>query len=204
MFVGTSFGMTRSFWKEWQNKGTDDKDTLRGWLEQGYSLVSVAKHGHQFMIDIDDPATCNSMGMPAPCQTETYTVDSPSGGEHLYGIHDAVTETLGNLVVVYVEPGNPKSKKILELKLNGANSVAAPTAVRLGQPGKCDGVYKPRSQKILAKGLNPEFIEWLRRHGTFVGAPKSKGAAGPMRTFHPDLELDDHLEHNRACEAFSY
>src|SRR5271167_4743451 len=196
IFVGTSLGKTRSDWNEWQNRGTDNKNTLKAWLEQGYGLVAVATHGHQFMIDKDDPAACKAMGMPDPFLTETYTVDTPSGGEHLYGLHDAVTETLGNLVVVYAEPGNPQSKKILELKLNGANSAAAPTTVRLGQPGKRDGVYEPRNYKNLVKGLNPAFVEWLRKHGTFVGTPKSKGAAGPARKFHPDFELDEHLEHH--------
>jgi len=204
IFVGTSLGKTRSDWSEWQHKGTDNISKLKEWADSGYDLVAVATHGHQFMIDKDDPAVCKAMGMPEPFLTETYTDDTPSGGEHQYGLHDAVTESLGNLVVVYAEPGNPKSKKILELKLNGANSVAAPTTVRSGQPGKCDGVYKPRDQKRLAKGLNPEFVEWLRKYGTFVGAPKGKGAAGPARKFHPDFELDDHLEHNKAGEAFSY
>jgi P4 family phage/plasmid primase-like protien len=204
IFVGTSLGKTRSDWAEWQHKGTDSISKLREWVDGGYGLVAVAAHGHQFMIDKDDPAACKAMGMPEPFLTETYTVDSPSGGEHQYGLHDEVTETLGNLVVVYAEPGNPKSKKILELKLNGANSVAAPTTVRSGQPGKRDGVYKPRDQKKLAKGLNPEFVECLRKHGSFVGAPKGKGAAGPARKFHPDFELDEHLEHHEAGEAFSY
>ena len=204
LFVGTDRGMTRSNWLDWQSKGTNDKSKLKGWIDEGYDLVVVATHGHQFMIDKDDPPACKAMGMPEPFVTETYTVDSPSGGEHQYGLHDEATETLGNLVVVYAEPGNPKSKKILELKLNGANSVAAPTVVRLGQPGKCDGIYKPRDQKKLAEGLNPEFVEWLRKNGTFVGAPKSKGAAGPARKFHPTFDLDDHLEHNKACAAFSY
>jgi P4 family phage/plasmid primase-like protien len=204
IFVGTSLGKTRSDWNEWQHKGTDSISKLKEWVDGGYGLVAVAAHGHQFMIDKDDPAACKAMGMPEPFLTETYAVDTPSGGEHQYGHHDEVTETLGNLVVVYAEPGNPKSKKILELKLNGANSVAAPTTLRSGQPGKCDGVYKPRDQKKLAKGLNPEFVEWLRKYGTFVGAPKGKGAAGPARKFHPDFELDEHLEHHEAGEAFSY
>jgi putative DNA primase/helicase len=204
LFVGTDRGMTRSNWPEWQNKGTNNKQTLKEWIEMGYSLVAVPRHGHQFMIDKDDPAACKAMGMPEPFVETTYTVDSPSGGEHQYGLHDAITEALGNLVVVYAVPGDPKSKKILELKLNGANSVAAPTAVRFNQPNKCDGTYKPRDHKKLVKGLNPEWVEWLRRYGTFVGATKGKGAAGPARKFHPTFELDDHLEHNKACEAFSY
>jgi P4 family phage/plasmid primase-like protien len=204
IFVGANPGMTRSNWLNWQNLGTDDKSKLKEWIDHGYNLVAVATHGHQFMIDKDDPAACKAMGMREPFPEPTYEVDTPSGGEHLYGLHDAVTETLGNLVVVYAEPGNLKSKKILELKLNGPNSVAAPTAVRLGQPGKCDGVYKPRDQKNLAKGLNPEFVEWLSKYGTFVGASKSKGAIGTAPKLHPTFELDDHLEHNKACEARSY
>ena len=132
IFVGTSLGMTRSDWSEWQHKGTDNLSKLKEWADSGYGLVAVAAHGHQLMIDKDDPAACKAIGMPEPFLTETYTVDTPSGGEHQYGLHDAVTESLGNLVVVYAEPGNPKSKKILELKLNGANSVAAPTTVRSG------------------------------------------------------------------------
>ncbi|HUA14793.1 MAG TPA: AAA family ATPase [Verrucomicrobiae bacterium] len=204
IFVGTTLGMTRSNWSDWQHKGTDNINTLKEWVESGYGLVAVASHDHQFVIDEDDPAACKGLGMPEPFLEETYTVDTPSGGEHLYGLHDEVTKTLGNLVVVYAEPGNPNTKKILELKLNGANSVAAPTTLRSGQPKKCDGVYKPRNQNNLVKGLNPEFVLWLRKYGTFAGVRKGKGAAGPKREFHPDFELDEHLEHNEASEAFSY
>jgi putative DNA primase/helicase len=205
VFVGTSIGKTYSDWAGWPDRGTDNKDVLRQWLENGFSLVSLAKHGHQFMIDVDDPAGCKAMGMPDPFLGPTYTVDSPSGGEHQYGLHDAVTETLGNLVTVYAEPGNTKSKKILELKLNGANTVAAPTAKRVGQPKKCDGVYRPRQQKQLARGLNPAFIEWLSEIGEFTGAPKTELLrSGTARKFHPSFDREDFLEHHHAAEARSY
>ena len=171
-------------------------------MDGGYGLVAVAAHGHQFMIDKDDPAACKAMGMPEPFLIETYTVDTPSGGEHQYGHHDEVTETLGNLVVVYAEPGNRKSKKILELKLNGANSVRLPQPC--GQVSRVS-VMASTSLAIIRNSTRALILSsWNgSARWTFVGAPKGKGAAVPARKFHPDFELDEHLEHNKAGEAFS-
>src|ERR1019366_8759193 len=100
----------------------------------------------------------------------------------LHSIPAGTVRLLSNRSGILINEVGP----IVSIKV-GPNQVVK----RTGQPGKCDGVYKPRDQKKLAKGLNPEFVEWLRKYGTFVGAPKGKGAAGPARKFHPTFELDD-------------
>ena len=138
----------------WQNLATNDKPTLKSWLEQGFSLVAVAKHGHQFMVDIDDEKTCLNLGFKREWLNGYFITDTPSGGQHAYGLHDAGTESLGNLVIVRWIRNESKSPKILELKLNN-QSVAAPTAYRIGQPKKKDGIYKPR---VLSGGSRRDWI----------------------------------------------
>jgi putative DNA primase/helicase len=200
LFCGTSQGMTRSDWMTWQNLATNDKSTLKSWLDQDYSLVAVAKHGKQFMVDIDDQERCLKLGFKAEWLDGYFLTDTPSGGQHAYGLHDVETESLGNLVVVRWIRNDSKSPKLLELKLNN-QSVAAPTAQRLGQPKKVDGIYKPRSAFAgLKKGLNPEFVAWLRTYGD---SPKVQSKRDWQGDFHPDFDIDEFLENDDCTEHSS-
>ena len=138
---------------------------LLNWLKGGYSLVTVAKHGHSFVLDVDDPVECERRGFKREWLVGCYAVDTPSGGEHHHGLHDATTERLGNLINVYRVKSDKNSEKILELKLNN-QSVAAPTAKRIGQEKKCDGAYTPRVRGSKMKhGLHPDLLAWLKEHG---------------------------------------
>ena len=90
--------------------------------------------------------------------------------------------------------GNPRN--ILELKLHH-QSVAAPTAIRLHQPGKADGEYLPRGEFSGArKGLPAPMLAWIKEH---AGEPRpaSKGSKAPFK-FHPDFDLEAFLE-NEGC-----
>src|ERR1700678_4364019 len=124
-FVGTTPGMTRSDWNEWPHKATSRKDTLKHWIGEGCGLVSVAKHGHGVFIDIDDELTCLVKGLKVDWLDGYFSVHTPGGGRHYYGLNDAATDALGNLIVVHATKGDKGSPKIFELKLNN-QSVAAP------------------------------------------------------------------------------
>src|ERR1700692_1721087 len=138
LLAPTQMGMTRSNREGWPLLATNDKRTFSNWIKDGNNLVSVAKHGHGFAIDIDDVAAVQAKGFKMEWLDGYYLVDSPSGGLHSHGLHAPETEALGNLVVIYEIKGDTKSKKIFELKLNN-QSVAAPTAIRQNQPKKKDG-----------------------------------------------------------------
>jgi hypothetical protein len=54
-----------------------------------------------------------------------YRVDTPSGGTHVHGLHDATTEGLGNLLVVYGVKGDKSSGKIRGRRCQGRNCRSA-------------------------------------------------------------------------------
>jgi hypothetical protein len=61
LFSPTSMGMTRSDRIAWQDIATNDPSALRQWIAEGLNLVSVAKRGHGFFIDIDDIASAKAI-----------------------------------------------------------------------------------------------------------------------------------------------
>src|ERR1700722_15510283 len=101
IFIGCRMGMSSSRWGDWQDRATHNKLMLLDWLKDGYSLVTVAKRGHSFVLDIDDLGACEAAGFKQEWLDDYYAVDTPSGGTHHHGLHDLTTEGLGNLVVVY-------------------------------------------------------------------------------------------------------
>jgi P4 family phage/plasmid primase-like protien len=198
LFAPTAMGMTRSNRERWQNIATNDKKTLFQWIKEGNSLVSVAKHGYGFNLDIDDLKAVQAKGFKMEWLGGYYLVDTPSGGIHGYGIHTPETETLGNLAVVHEVKGDTKSKKIFELKLNN-QSVAAPTAIRLGQPKKVDGQYVPRERfQGTRKGLHPDLLAWITEHAE-EPKPQRKGC---FTLFHNTFDLDEFLE-NETCTEYA-
>jgi RecA-family ATPase len=195
--------MTRSDRKGWHDLATNDWATITGWArDEGLGLVSVAKHGKGFALDIDDVAAVQAKGFQMDWLDGYYLVDTPSGGLHAHGLHDAQTDALGNLVVVRATKGDNESDKILELKLHNG-SVAAPTAERINQPKKKDGTYQPRETEVgnIKRGLNPEFAAWLMDNAE----AQTKTVEGPRNwEFHEDWTLEDFLTSNHCVEARQY
>jgi putative DNA primase/helicase len=193
-FIGCRMGMSSSRWEGWQQRATNNKLTLLDWLKDGYSLVTVAKRGHSFVVDVDDLGACEAAGFEQEWLDGYYAVDTPSGGTHHHGLHDFTTEGLGNLVVVYRVKGDKSSGKILELKLHN-QSVAAPTAERFADEKKCAGVYKPQVPgSKMKRGVNPELLAWITVNGE---TPRIYEDAEETRTdFHPSFKMEDFLECN--------
>ena len=203
VFVGCTMGMSSSRWLDWQDSGTDNKLTLLDWIKSGNSLVTVAKRGHSFVLDIDDPAACERLGFKREWLDGYYRVNTPSGGEHHHGLHDAATEALGNLIVVYRVKGDEKSGKILEFKLHN-QSVAAPTAYRAevvenGKFKKCAGTYEPHLFGAkLRRGIDSEMLAWLEEHSECSNPHEKSGAT--RIDFHPQFERERFLERHDCTE----
>ncbi len=194
-FVGTTPGKSRSDWTGWPDLATSDPDTLKQWIADSYSLVTVPKRGKSFVVDIDDQKACKKLGMPMP--GISYWVETPSGGLHGYGLSNAAIEALGaNLITVY-DPANPK-RPILELKMHNS-TVAAPTASRFGMEGKKDGVYLPSTPGAnLGHGLSPEFMPWINKHGVKSGC--TRNGSGKPPEFHEEFERPDFLDNYECTE----
>ncbi|MFP5229454.1 MAG: hypothetical protein ACLGXA_17725 [Acidobacteriota bacterium] len=202
LFSPTSMGKTRSDQTGWPDIAASDFSTLRQWIADGSNLVSVAKHGHGFAIDIDDIAKAVAKGFDLTWLDGYYLVDTPSGGLHAHGLQDAGSEAMGNLVVVHEAKGDKTSPKVVEVKLN-RQSVAAPTAVRRNQPRKIDGEYLPRGAvQQVKRGLCPEFTAWLAANAEQPKAP-TKSSASKV-AFHPDFGLCEFLEHHDCTEDQRY
>jgi putative DNA primase/helicase len=192
VFVGCKIGMSSSRWLDWQDRATTNKFMLLDWIKAGNSLVTVTKRGHSFVLDIDDQAECERLGFKREWLDGYYPVATPSGGEHHHGLHDVLSETLANVINVYRVKGNPKSGKILELKLHN-QSVAAPTAERFADEKKCAGIYEPRMRGAqMRRGIDPELVLWLEKHGE-PSTPHEKSSASRI-DFHPQHEMERFLE----------
>lgn len=192
VFVGCDMGMSSSRLLDWQDRATNDKFMLLDWIKGGSSLVTVAKRGHSFVLDLDDPAACERLGFKREWLDGYYAVDTPSGGEHHHGLHDAVTEARGNVINVYRVKGKKESGKILELKLHN-QSVAAPTAERFADEKKCAGVYLPRLPGAkMRRGITAEMLAWLDEHGE-VSQPHENSSATRL-DFHPQFEREAFLQ----------
>ncbi len=189
---GETYGYTG-----WTNP-TSDKATLKSWIDEDYNLVSVAEKGHGFALDIDNLPACLELGFRMEWLDGYLQTDTPNGGIHAHGLHDAETEALGATIVnIHTERDNSKSELLCEIKLNNC-SVAAPTAVRIGQPKKKDGTYSLRAvPSEIKRGMCPELLLWIKQHAdtqkpVVVGTGKIE--------FHPDFELVDYLEHHDCTE----
>jgi hypothetical protein len=192
VFVGCILGMSSSRLLDWQDRATNSKFMLLDWIKRGNSLVTVARRGHSFVLDLDDPAACERLGFRREWLDGYYAVDTPSGGEHHHGLHDAVTEALGNVINVYRLKGDTKSGKILELKIHD-QSVAAPTAERFADEKKCAGIYEPRIHGAkMRRGIDPELVAWLEEHGEISKPHEQHGAT--RVDFHPQFERERFLE----------
>jgi len=198
VFVGCKLGMSSSRWLDWQNRATNNKFMLLDWIKGGSSLVTVARHGHSFVLDLDDPAACERLGFKREWLNGYYAVDTPSGGEHHHGLHDAATDTLGNVINVYRVKGDKSSGKILEVKLN-SQSVAAPTAERSADEKKCAGIYQPRLPGAkMRRGIDPELLAWLEKYGE-VSKPHEQSGATRV-DFHPQFEREAFLGRHDCTE----
>jgi hypothetical protein len=198
LFVGCQMGMSSSRLPQWQDEGTSDQPKLLDWINDGKSLVTVAKRGHSFVGDIDDLAACERLGFKREWLDGYYAVETPSGGEHHHGLHDATTETLGNLINVYRVRGDDKSGKILELKLHN-QSVAAPTAKRYADEKKCAGVYEPRERSAkMRRGIHPEMLAWLEEHGE--SSKPHVNSSASLIDFHPQFDRERFLEQHDCTE----
>jgi hypothetical protein len=201
VFVGCKLGMSSSRLLDWQDRATNNKFVLLDWIKGGSSLVTVAKRGHSFVLDLDDPAACERLGFKRKWLDGYYAVDTPSGGEHHHGLHDAVTEALGNVINVYRVKGDKSSGKILELKIHD-QSVAAPTAERFADEKKCAGTYVPcvRGAKM-RRGIDPELLAWLEEYGEVSKPHEPHGAT--RVDFHPQFERERFLERHDCTEDMS-
>ncbi len=195
-FAPTSPGMTRSDYPHWQKCGAS-VDLTKSWLDAGKSLVFVAKRGHGFVMDIDDPDALIAKGFNPDWLNGYFRVATPSGGIHVYGLADAVTDAKPGVVLVFETKGDRSTKKIFELKIN-AQSTAAPGAERKGQKNKVDGEYKPGrhfSPKGTKRGLPPELLEWLKQN-----AETTEQIVKPTLPweFHPEFDEAEFAE-NEGC-----
>jgi hypothetical protein len=192
LFIGCEMGMSSSRWLDWQDRATNNKFMLLDWIKGGSSLVTVAKRGHSFVLDIDDPAECERLGFKREWLDGYYAVDTPSGGEHHHGLHDAVTGALANVVNVYRVKGDKSSGKILELKSHN-QSVAAPTTERYADERKCAGTYEPRVHGAkMRRGIDPELKAWLEEHGEVSQTHENSSAT--RLDFHPQFEREAFLQ----------
>ena len=132
VFAPTDAGMTRSNRSGWPELATSNIATIEEWLQNGDSLVSVARRSHQYITDIDDPIDAVARGFKMEWLDGTYIVDTPGGGLHASGLHDDVSNALPfTSMNVRAEKNNRKSKLIVELKLHNATT-AAPSVKRFG------------------------------------------------------------------------
>jgi putative DNA primase/helicase len=199
-FAPTDAGMTRSNRTGWPQLATNDIPTIKGWLQNGDSLVSVAKYNHQFILDIDDPTVAVAQGFDMGWLDGLYIVDTPSGGIHASGLHDAISNAIPwKFLNVRSVKNDITCKLIVELKLDSV-STACPSASRIGQKNKVDGVYQPRTLFTgAATGIPPALLAWVYKHMDDKAAPST---GGRFKGFHPNFDMDDFLE-NEDCTLFN-
>ena len=200
-FAPTDAGMTRSNRTGWQLLATDDVPTIEGWLDNGDSLVSVARKNHQYILDIDDVAAAVAAGLKLAWLDGTYLVDTPGSGIHASGIHDAISNALPNAFMnVRLVKNDSKSKLIVELKLDRC-STAAPSAERYGVRGKKDGVYQSRFPFTgTVTGINPDLLVWVKANMDDK-APASMHSN--FMKFHPAFDLERFLDNECSSEFAS-
>ena len=162
---------------------TTDLNTIEAWAKEdpNFNCCCIAKHDGIFMLDIDDLAAAQKRGMPL--LPETFTVQTPGGGLHVYFKHTAQSRSLGNNNV-YEGEGKSK-KKIVEIKGHNV-SVCAPGCTR-----DDGGVYKIVRDKPFAQ-MSIDLYEWLLANAI---VPVATSSTGTERKFHPDFDREEFHEH---------
>jgi putative DNA primase/helicase len=170
--------------KGWKELTTISPDKISHMASNGYSgcnWVSVAKDGFACIIDIDDVEYAKSIGMPIPW--DTFIVDTPSGGLHVYLWHTVESVELGNTNIMGFD-GSPA----VEFKANNL-TCASPGVQRSDK--EPHGYYAPANNNEI-QPITKELVEFLRIHGR---QKKQYAASAPKREFHPGYELEDEIEH---------
>ncbi len=170
--------------KGWKELATTSRDKISQMASNGYSgcnWVSVAKNGFACIIDIDDVEHAKSIGMPIPW--DTFIVNTPSGGLHVYLWHTVESVELGNTNIMGLD-GSPA----VEFKANNL-TCASPGVQRSDKVPH--GYYAPANEneiQPISKGL----VDFLRMHGR---QKKQYAARASKREFHPSYELEDEIQH---------
>ena len=143
---------------EWYAATTDLKQ-IEAWANENpsFNCCCVSKTDGAYMLDIDELAAAQKRGMPQLPQT--FIVQSPSGGLHVYFQHTAISRSLGNCNVVEVigkdeDTGKEIKKKIVEIKAHNL-ACCAPGCTR-----DDGGVYKIIDDAPLGR-MPTELWEWL-------------------------------------------
>ena len=143
--------------KGWKELATTSPDKIREMASNGYSgcnWVSVAKDGFACIIDIDDVEYAKSIGMPIPW--DTFIVNTPSGGLHLYLWHTEESAELGNTNIL-----GPDGSPAVEFKANNL-TCASPGVLRSDK--EPHGYYAPANDNEI-QPISKELVEFLRTHG---------------------------------------
>lgn len=200
-FINTEPGMSHSEQFGWQTSATQEIKQINKWVTLGWSLVTVAKRKEAFLIDRDDKQACSGKGFKEEWLEGLWGVESPSGGDHWYGLQGETFKNMRSIIVVRGVKGDKTSKPILEVKIDRC-SVAAPTAERKNQPKKVDGVYQPKTEFICLNrvDLHPAFRAWLDEYAESTDANTSKGE---FNGWHPTFDKEEFLEAEGATEKSS-
>ena len=171
----------------WQDLATTDPATINKWGSNGYSdfnCISVAKLTNPdntlgtFFLDIDNLAAAKELGMPE--LPDTLSVNTPSGGLHVYFTHTFISQTLGNCSVKVGE------EKVVEVKAHNA-AVCSPGCTRSD-----GGTYTIRNDAPIIP-IPSELIFWLMNRAANIRPVSSR--SGKRRKFHPDFDPDELFEH---------
>ena len=168
----------------WKELATTNPEDIRKMAANGYSgcnWVSVAKEGFACIIDIDDVEYAESLVMPVP--RDTFIVNTPSGGLHVYLWHTDESVKLGSTNII-----GPDGSAAIEFKSNYL-TCASPGVERTDK--EPHGYYAPANDNSI-KQIQPELVSWLRAHGR---QKKQYAARASKREFHPSYELEDEIEH---------
>lgn len=168
-------------WKELATTSPDKISQMAANGYSGYNWVSVAKDGFACIIDIDDVEYAKSIGMPIPL--DTFIVNTPSGGLHVYLWHTNESVELGNTNIL-----GPDGSPAIEFKANNL-TCASPGVLRSDK--EPHGYYAPANANEI-QPIRKELVEFLRTHGR---QKKQYAASAAKREFHPGYELEDEIEH---------
>jgi len=168
-------------------------------LHPSYNVIAVPKPGEICVVDIDDPGVLNLLPQPLP---PTLTVDTPSGGLHVYFKATPESDALGNKNVLRVDDYCVPDDKgdltpLLELKVNN-RTVAAP-----GSWNKEGISYKPQKPYPDKLAPFPSWLaEWIKTHASTRSMSAGKGNLG-FRAPPPDFEIDDFFEQQASAYTVS-
>ena len=177
--VPTYPGLRHPALPDWQELATADLSTINRWGTNGYATfncVSVAKLTNSdntpgsFFLDIDNLGAAQQLGMPT--LPETLTVNTPSGGLHVYFNHTRISQTLGNCSI------KVGSEKVVEVKAHNA-AVCSPGCTR-----DDGGVYTIAKDAPIVP-IPSELVLWIMNHTSGV---RPANTSGLRRKFHPDFD----------------